>query len=95
MTETNSYPKLLTVAQAAERLAVRPSTVRSWLSKGILPKTKCGRCTRVAASAVDAFISANTTRSSQSLAPQHSISFGPSIPDPGPDLNLRDGEQDG
>jgi excisionase family DNA binding protein len=68
MTEASSHPILLTVTQAAERLAVRPSTIRSWLGKGILPKTKCGRCTRVAASAVEAFISDNTTRSSHSPA---------------------------
>jgi excisionase family DNA binding protein len=47
---------LLTVAQAAERLAVRPSTIRSWLSKGLLPRTKCGRCTRISSHAIDAFI---------------------------------------
>lgn len=60
-TESNPHSMLLTVAQAAQRLAVRPSTIRSWLSKGLLPKTKCGRCTRVSADAVEAFIAVNTT----------------------------------
>ena len=59
--ESSSRSSLLTVAQAAERLAVRPSTVRSWLSKGVLPRTKCGRCTRISADAIDAFIVAHTT----------------------------------
>jgi excisionase family DNA binding protein len=59
--ENSSSPRLLTIAQAADRLAVRPSTVRSWLRKGYLPKTKCGRCTRIPADAVEDFISAHTT----------------------------------
>jgi excisionase family DNA binding protein len=59
--ENSSNAPLLTVAQAAERLAVRPSTIRSWLSKGLLPKTKCGRCTRISTDAIDAFIVAHTT----------------------------------
>jgi excisionase family DNA binding protein len=63
-TERNPHPVLLTVAEAAQRLSVRPSTIRSWLSKGRLPRTKCGRCTRVPADAVEAFISANTKPSS-------------------------------
>jgi excisionase family DNA binding protein len=61
LAQENSSRALLTVAQAAERLAVRPSTIRSWLSKGLLPRTKCGRCTRIPAGAIDAFIVAHTT----------------------------------
>jgi excisionase family DNA binding protein len=95
MSERNSAPILLTVTQAAERLAVRPSTIRSWLGKGILPKTKCGRCTRVAASAVEAFISDNTTRSSHSRASRQSAPSDPSTSEPCPDPNLHDGEHGG
>jgi len=61
LAQENSSRLLLTVAQAAERLAVRPSTIRSWLSKGVLPRTKCGRCTRISAEAIDTFIEAHTT----------------------------------
>lgn len=61
LAQENSSRALLTVVQAAERLAVRPSTIRSWLSKGLLPRTKCGRCTRISAEAIDAFIVAHTT----------------------------------
>jgi excisionase family DNA binding protein len=85
MTTTESNPRtvLLTVAQAAERLAIRPSTVRSWLGKGLLPKTKCGRCTRVSADAVEAFISAHTTRPSRGGAPEQSGPFDPEVPNAG------------
>jgi excisionase family DNA binding protein len=61
LAQENSCRALLTVAQAAERLAVRPSTIRSWLSKGVLPRTKCGRCTRISADAIDAFIVVHTS----------------------------------
>jgi excisionase family DNA binding protein len=56
-----SSRSLLTVEEAAERLAVRPGTIRSWLGKGLLPRVKCGRCTRIPADAVEIFIAAHTT----------------------------------
>lgn len=54
-------PRLLTPEQAAEILAVRPVTVRSWIADGRLPRVKLGRCVRVPADAVARFIEANTT----------------------------------
>jgi excisionase family DNA binding protein len=53
-------PRLLTAEQAAEIMAVKPVTVRSWLTSGRLPRVKLGRCVRVPASAVAEFIAANT-----------------------------------
>jgi excisionase family DNA binding protein len=53
--------RLLTIPEVAEILAVKPVTVRLWLSKGRLPRTKLGRCVRIAAGDVERFIQANTT----------------------------------
>jgi excisionase family DNA binding protein len=41
--------QLLTVEEAAERLACKPSTVRKWLFQRRLPKVKIGRLTRLRA----------------------------------------------
>jgi len=54
-------PRLLTPEQAAEILAVRPVTVRSWMADGRLPRVKIGRSVRVPLAAVTDFIVANTT----------------------------------
>jgi excisionase family DNA binding protein len=53
--------RLLTIPQAAEILAVKPVTVRSWLTKGLLPRTKIGRCVRIPAASIGQFIQSNTT----------------------------------
>lgn len=53
--------RLLTIPETAERLAVKPVTVRSWLTKGLLPRTKIGRCVRIPAAEVERFIRENTT----------------------------------
>ncbi len=53
--------RLLTIPEAAEILAVRPVTIRLWISKGRLPRTKLGRCVRIPAADVERFIQANTT----------------------------------
>lgn len=52
--------QLLTPEQAATLMAVKPVTVRSWMANGRLPRVKLGRCVRVPAEAVAAFIAANT-----------------------------------
>lgn len=54
-------PRLLTIPRVAELLAVKPVTVRTWIGKGRLPRTKIGRCVRVPADAVARFIAENTT----------------------------------
>jgi excisionase family DNA binding protein len=51
---------LLTVAEAAERLAVKPSTIRAWLAQRRLPCVHCGRAIRVPLEAVEQFISGHT-----------------------------------
>ena len=46
--ETHLAPgDLLRVEEAAHLATVKASTIRSWLSKGRLPRMKVGRCTRV------------------------------------------------
>lgn len=51
---------LLTVAEVAERLAVREGTVRLWLAQRRLPRVNCGRAVRIPAEAIEAFITRNT-----------------------------------
>ena len=53
-------PKLLSVKEASEVLAVKPATIRAWLLRRKLPKVKCGRAVRIPAEAVDRFIAENT-----------------------------------
>jgi excisionase family DNA binding protein len=53
--------KLLTVAEAAEALALKPSTIRAWIFHRKLPCVRCGRAVRVPAAAVAEFIANNTT----------------------------------
>ena len=52
--------KLLTVKEAAEALALKPSTVRAWLLRRKLPRVTCGRAVRIPAEAVVEFIERNT-----------------------------------
>lgn len=52
--------KLLTVAETAEALSLKVSTVRMWISKRKLPRVNCGRAVRIPAEAVEQFIERNT-----------------------------------
>lgn len=52
---------LLSVAETAETLNLKPSTVRAWLNDRKLPRVKCGRAVRIPADAVERFIEKNTT----------------------------------
>jgi excisionase family DNA binding protein len=51
---------LLTVAEAAEALNLKISTVRVWLAKRKLPRVNCGRAVRIPAEAIAQFIERNT-----------------------------------
>jgi excisionase family DNA binding protein len=51
---------LFTVAETAEALNVKISTVRAWLAKRKLPRVNCGRAVRVPAQAITEFIERNT-----------------------------------
>jgi len=51
---------LLTVQETAERLGIKPSTVRAWLLRRKLPCVHCGRAVRVPAEAVAEFVERNT-----------------------------------
>jgi excisionase family DNA binding protein len=51
---------LLTVAEAAEALNLKISTVRAWLAKRTLPRVNCGRAVRIPAEAIAQFIERNT-----------------------------------
>ena len=51
---------LLSVAETAEALNLKVSTVRAWLAKRKLPRVNCGRAVRVPAEAIAQFIERNT-----------------------------------
>ena len=52
--------KLLTVAEAAEALNLKISTVRAWLARRKLPRVNCGRSVRIPADAIADFIERHT-----------------------------------
>jgi len=52
--------ELLTVPEAAKRLAVKETTIRAWLVRRKLPRVNCGRSVRVPADAISDFIKRNT-----------------------------------
>jgi excisionase family DNA binding protein len=51
---------LLTVAETAEALNLKVSTVRAWLLRRKLPRVNCGRAVRIPAEAIVEFIERNT-----------------------------------
>jgi excisionase family DNA binding protein len=51
---------LLTVAETAEALNIKISTVRAWLLRRKLPRVNCGRAVRIPAEAIAQFIQRNT-----------------------------------
>jgi excisionase family DNA binding protein len=53
-------PRLLRVSEAAERLGLKPHTLRLWLAARRLPIVRLGRAVRVPEQAVEDFISSNT-----------------------------------
>jgi excisionase family DNA binding protein len=52
--------QLLTVQETAERLGLKPATIRAWLLRRKLPRVNCGRAVRIPADAVERFVTANT-----------------------------------
>lgn len=61
MMEPTAGRKLLTVAQAADLLGLKPSTIRAWiLRRKHLAFVRCGRAVRIPAQAVAEFIERNT-----------------------------------
>ena len=49
--------RTITVEQAAERLQVKPNTIRVWIKQGHIPGRKIGRVYRIPEQALDALIS--------------------------------------
>jgi excisionase family DNA binding protein len=52
--------KLLSVAEAADALALKPATIRAWLLRRRLPFIRCGRAVRIPSEAIESFIAENT-----------------------------------
>jgi excisionase family DNA binding protein len=59
--------RILTVEQAAEKLQVRPKTVRAWLRSGKIPGRKIGRVYRLMEDQLEAFVALGTPQD-ESLA---------------------------
>jgi excisionase family DNA binding protein len=57
---------LLNVQETAERLGIKPATVRAWLLRRKLPCVHCGRAVRIPADAIAEFIERNTTPARES-----------------------------
>ena len=53
-------PHLLNINEAAERLGIRPATVRAWIASRKIPMVKLGRCVRIPVEAINRFIESNT-----------------------------------
>jgi excisionase family DNA binding protein len=60
VTEEWKMNDLLTVAETAQALNLKVSTVRAWLARRKLPRVNCGRAVRIPANAVTDFIERNT-----------------------------------
>lgn len=61
MTDPTKPPQLLTVEQAAQRLGVKPATLRSWiLRRQKLEVVKVGRLVRISERSIERFIEQNT-----------------------------------
>lgn len=53
--------RLLSVQETAERLGLKPATIRAWqLRRKNLPFVRCGRAIRIPLEAVEKFIAENT-----------------------------------
>ena len=53
--------QLLSVQETAERLGLKPATIRAWLlRRKNLPFVRCGRAVRVPLEAIEQFITENT-----------------------------------
>jgi excisionase family DNA binding protein len=60
---------LLTVAEAAALLHIKPSTVRAWLTQAKLPRVKLGRLTRILRQDCEALIYAGRMTAGEHSAP--------------------------
>ena len=74
----HSVTALLTLADAAERLAVSPASVRRLIQAGKLPVVKLGRLTRIDPSDLDALVYASKARPALQEESCRSINAGPS-----------------
>jgi excisionase family DNA binding protein len=61
MKPTEARSKLLAIEQVAERLGVKPATIRSWiLRREKLEVVKVGRLVRITEGSIEKFIDENT-----------------------------------
>jgi excisionase family DNA binding protein len=61
MTHSHATPTLLTVEETADRLRVKPATIRAWILRGVkVEVVKIGRCVRITERSVDKLIDDNT-----------------------------------
>ena len=66
MQDVRKNPELLRVEEAADFLNVKPSTIRAWLLRRMLPKVKVGeRAVRIPREALENLIAENTVPTRQ------------------------------
>jgi excisionase family DNA binding protein len=58
--EPSLSKQLLTVKEAAARLALTEATIRAWIGQRRLPVVRCGRAIRVPSESIEEFICRNT-----------------------------------
>ena len=59
LAEVSDLSRILTVEEAATKLRVKPSTVREYLKRGMIPGRKLGRSWRIVETELDSFLSSS------------------------------------
>ncbi|MCL5105298.1 MAG: helix-turn-helix domain-containing protein [Armatimonadetes bacterium] len=65
--------RILTVEQAAEKLQVRPNTVREWLKKGRIPGWKFGRFYRISEDELQLILAGRLRQTLQPAEPKRKL----------------------
>jgi excisionase family DNA binding protein len=59
------HDRLLNVSEVAQRLGLKPATIRSWISTHRLPVTRLGRRVLIASAAIEKMVAENTIPSNR------------------------------
>jgi excisionase family DNA binding protein len=67
--KSESRKELMTVAQVAEWLNVKESTIRKWTHYGFIPHVKLGRCVRFMESEIEKWLQERSEKGRSSMTP--------------------------